>query len=114
MSGSRRARADQVATRVNTAARLLGDGMTVADATVELARRYRLGTRQARRYVVRARDEGAVAIPGPKVVFSVKLPAVLARQVRRAARGTGQTISALVTQALSEFLERHSHRGDGD
>jgi hypothetical protein len=36
---------------------------------------------------------------------------VLARRVRRAARTTGQSISSLVSEALSEFLERH-HGGD--
>jgi predicted transcriptional regulator len=45
-------------------------------------------------------------VPGPKVVFTVKLPAALARRVRRAARATGQSISALVAQALAEFLDR--------
>ena len=39
--------------RVNTAAELLADGMTVIDATVSLARRHRLSERQARRYVER-------------------------------------------------------------
>jgi hypothetical protein len=106
MTEGRRARADQVAKRVNTAAELLGDGMTVLDATVALARRHRLSERQARRYVERARDEGSMDVPGPKVVFTVKLPAVLVRQVRRAARITGQSISAVVAQALTEFLER--------
>ena len=43
----------------------------------------------------------------PKVVFTVKLPAALARRVRRAARATGQSISALVSEALTDFLERH-------
>ncbi len=111
MSGVRRARADQVARRINAAVELLDGGMGLADAIVTVARRYRLSPRQARRYVERARDEGAMEVPGPKVVFTVKLPAVLVRQVRRAARATGQTISALVTQALGEFLERHGHRG---
>jgi len=74
---------------------------------VALARRHRLSERQARRYVERARDEGPMDVPGPKVVFTVKLPAVVARQVRRAARATGQSISAVVAQALTEFLERH-------
>jgi predicted transcriptional regulator len=46
-------------------------------------------------------------VPGPKVVFAVKLPTVVAQRIRRAARGTGQSISVLVTQALTEFLERH-------
>ncbi len=106
MPEGRRARADQVANRVNAAVNLLADGMTVIDATVALARRYRLSERQARRYVERARDEGVVEVSMPKVVFTVKLPATLARRVRRAARTTGQSISGLVTQALAEFLDR--------
>ena len=110
MADGRRARGEQVAKRVNTAFELLESGMDVIDATRDLARRYRLSERQARRYVVRARDQGSMEIPGRKVVFTVKLPAGLARRVRRAARATGQSISALVSQALSEFLDRH---GDG-
>ena len=106
MTEGRRARADQVAKRVNTAAELLAGGMDVAEATVALARRHRLSQRQARRYVERARDEGAMEVGSPKVVFTVKLPAALARRIRRAARSTGQSISALVSQALSEFLDR--------
>lgn len=106
MPDGRRARADQVAKRVNTAVELLDDGMTVIDATVSLARRHRLSERQARRYVERARDEGAMEVAAPKVVFTVKLPAALARRVRRAARTTGQSISGLVAQALAEFLDR--------
>ena len=106
MSDGRRARADQVAKRINTAAELLAGGMAVADATVTLARRHRLSQRQARRYVERARDDGSMDVPGPKVVFTVKLPAVLARRVRRAARATGQSVSALVAQGLAEFLDR--------
>lgn len=107
MPEGRRARAEQVAKRVNTAVELLTGGMEVADASVALARRHRLSERQARRYVERARDEGVMEVAGPKVVFTVKLPAVLARRIRRLARVTGQSISALVAQALSEFLERH-------
>jgi len=106
MTEGRRARADQVAKRTNTAAELLAGGMTVIDATVTLARRHRLSERQARRYVERARDEGVMEVTTPKVVFTVKLPAALARRVRRTARATGQTISALVSEALAEFLDR--------
>jgi len=107
MTEGRRARAEQVAKRVNTAVDLLAGGMVVADATVALARRHRLSQRQARRYVERARDEGVMEVAGPKVVFTVKLPAAVARRIRRVARATGQSISALVTEALTEFLERH-------
>jgi|SRR5579863_7508812 len=112
MTDGRRARAEQVAKRINTATGLLDTGIDVIDVTRDLARRYRLSERQARRYVERARDQGAMEVPGRKVVFTVKLPAVLARRVRRAARATGQSISSLVGQALSEFLEAH-HGGVG-
>jgi len=106
MTEGRRARADQVAKRVNTAADLLDGGMAVADAAAALARRHRLSERQARRYVDRARDAGAMEVPGPKVVFTVKLPATVVKRVRRAARATGQSISDLVVLALGEFLDR--------
>lgn len=45
-------------------------------------------------------------MPQARVVFTVKLPADLARRVRSTAHVRGQTISALVTQALTEFLDR--------
>lgn len=106
MSEGRRARADQVARRVNTAVELLDEDMTVIEATVTLARRHHLSERQARRYVERARDEGAMDVATPKIVFTVKLPATLARRVRRAARATGQSISGLVGEALAEHLDR--------
>ena len=111
MAEGRRARAEQVAKRVNTATELLDSGAEVIEATRDLARRHRLSERQARRYVERARDEGAMEVPGRKVVFTVKLPEGLVRRVRRVARTTGQSISSLVTEAISEFLERH--HGDG-
>ncbi|SRR5712691_9641220 len=109
MANGRRARADQVAKRINTSTELLGSGMEVVEATRVLARRHRLSERQARRYVERARDDGAVEVPSAKVVFTVKVPADLVRRIRWAARATGQSISALVAQALGEFLERHDH-----
>src|SRR5216684_1517507 len=106
MVDGRRARADQVARRINTAAELLDSGLEVVEATAALARRHRLSERQARRYVERARDEGVMEVAGPKIVFTVKLPVTLARRVRRAARATGQSLSSLVSQAVGEFLDR--------
>ena len=76
MTEGRRARADQMARRVNTAVELLDGGLDVIEATRDLARRHRLSERQARRYVERARDEGALEVPRAKIVFTVKLPAV--------------------------------------
>jgi len=106
MAGARRARADQYAQRVNAAAKLLTSGLETAEAVRELARRYRLSQQQAWRYVEQARDHGTVEVPTPKEVFTVKLPTDLARHVRRQAKQSEQTISALVAQALKEFLER--------
>ena len=110
MAGERRARADQYARRVNTAAELLASGNDIAEATRQLARRYRISERQARRYVEQARDSGAVEVPSAKIVFTVKLPADVARRVRQQAKRHGQTLSAYVTLALTEFLE---HLGSG-
>ncbi len=106
MAGERRARADQTARRVNAAAKLLSSGCDIAEASRRLARRHRISQRQARRYVEQARDSGPVEVPSAKVVFTVKLPVDLVRRVRRQARLGGETISAVVALALTEFLER--------
>ena len=105
MAGARRARADQYAQRVNAAAKLLAADTDSAEVVRRLARRYRLSERQAWRYVEQARDQGTLEVPRPKVVFTVKLPTDLVRHVRRQAKRSEQTISALVAQALKEFLQ---------
>jgi hypothetical protein len=45
-------------------------------------------------------------VPEPSVVFTVKVPAVLAEWVRAYAREGQTTISAVVTRALTEFVTR--------
>jgi hypothetical protein len=62
--------------------------------------------RQARRYAERAAQGGRTAVPEYTSVFTVKLPTVLVVRVRELARESGSTISALVAQALTEFLAR--------
>ena len=106
MAGARRARADQFAKRINAATELLAAEVDAAEAARQLARRYRLSERQAWRYVEQARAQGAVEVPRPKVVFTVKLPTDLVQRVRRHAQSHEQTLSALAAQALGEFLER--------
>ena len=106
MSAGHRARADQSARRVNAAVKLLSLGLSVPQATRRLARRHHLSERQARRYVERARDLGPIEVPGAKVVFTVKLPKAVVRHLRRCAKVSTRTLSALVTQALEESLER--------
>jgi DNA-binding transcriptional regulator LsrR (DeoR family) len=106
MPSSRRARADQRAQRINAAVALLAAGHDVAEAARQLAAQQGLSERQARRYLAQARQHGQVEVPQARVVFTVKLPTDLARRIRSTAQARGQTISALVTQALTEFLDR--------
>ena len=80
--------------------------MPAAEAARVLAARFGVSARQARRYADRARASGRAEVPGESVVFTVKLPAVLAGRVRAHARESGTTISSVVTGALTEFLAR--------
>ena len=110
MVGGRRARGDEYAARVNAAADLLADGAQVADAVRELSGRFGLSERQSRRYVDRAAAGGPVAVPQPTGVSTVKLPVQLAAQVRAHAAESGRTLSAVVAQALEEFLSRRGRQ----
>jgi hypothetical protein len=101
-----RAAGGQHAGRVNAAADLAAAGVPAAQAARVLAGRFGCSVRQARRYVDRAAASGRVPVPGPGVVFTVKLPGRLAAAVREHARASGRTISAVVAQALEEFLAR--------
>lgn len=109
MAGDRRADGAEHAARVNAAAGLAEAGVPAAEAARVLAGRFAVSARQARRYVDQAVAGGRVDIPQATVVFTVKLPAGLAGRVRASAREAGVTISALVAQALEEFLSR-GHR----
>ena len=111
MPGRGRADAGEYARRVNAAAELLGAGLPVAEAVRVLAERFGCSARQARRYVERAAEGGPAAVPEETTVFTVRLPAALVARVRERAKASGSTISALVVQALTEFLAR-GHRGD--
>jgi hypothetical protein len=109
MSGDRarsRAAGGERAARINAAAELAEAGVPAAEAARVLAGRYGRSVRQARRYVDAAAARGRVKAPEATVVFTVKLPVRLAAAVREHARASGRTISAVVTQALEEFLAR--------
>jgi predicted HicB family RNase H-like nuclease len=103
--------AGEYARRVNAAAELLRSGVALAEAARLLADRFGCSARQARRYVERAAQDGPTPVPEATTVFTVRLPAALAARVRERARESGSTLSALVAQALTEFLAR-GHRGD--
>jgi hypothetical protein len=107
MTGDRarsRAAGGERAARINAAAELAEAGVPAAEAARVLAGRYGCSARQARRYVDAAAARGRVRAPEATVVFTVKLPVRLAAAVREHARVSGHTISAVVTQALEEFL----------
>lgn len=84
----------------------MDDGLAVVDVVREVARRFGLSERQARRYVDRARRGGAVAVPEPAVVFTVRLPGGLVGRLRLQASDTGRTLSSLVAEAIEGLLER--------
>jgi predicted DNA-binding transcriptional regulator YafY len=113
MTEGRRARADQRARRINAAAELLNAGVETAETARRIAQRYELSERQARRYVDAAREGGAVAVPEPTVVFTVRLPAGLVARLRDHARASRATLSSVVAAAVEAWLER-TPRGRGD
>src|ERR1700676_368303 len=105
MSVHGRAGGGEHAERVNAAAELAEGGVAAAEAARVLAGRVGCSPRQARRYAAQAAS-GRVPVPEVTVVFTVKVPARLAAAVREHARTSGRTISAVVAQALEEFLAR--------
>jgi hypothetical protein len=94
------------AERINVAAGLAEAGVPAAEAARVLAGRFGCSVRQARRYVDQAAASGRVPVPEPGVVFTVKVPGRLVAAVREHARASGRTISAVVAQAVEEFLAR--------
>ncbi len=80
--------------------------MPVAEAARVLAGSFGCSVRQARRYAEQAARAGRPEVPPDMVVFTVKLPAGLAVRVRAHARQAGLAISAVVAQALEEYLAR--------
>jgi hypothetical protein len=68
---------------------------------------YQVSVRQARRYVkVAQRHPQGIPVPERTVGFTVRLPVGLVRRVRSRARSTGSRVSAFVTRALEDWLER--------
>ena len=83
------------AERVNSAADLLEEGVSAAQAARELAERFGCSARQARRYLQRAGRSGRMPVPAPAAVFTVRLPVPLIARVRAHAAASGQTLSAV-------------------
>jgi Transposase DDE domain len=94
----------EYAQRVDAAAELVGAGVPVAGAARELADRFGVSPRQARRYAEQAMAAGRVEVPEASVVFTVKLPGSLADRVRTHAREREATISAVVASVLDDAV----------
>src|ERR1700754_4579089 len=110
MSGGRaRAGAGEYAERVTAPSELLESGVAVAEAAQILADRFGCSTRQARRYAERAAEGGRVAAPEATTGFNIKPAAASGGRGRKRGKASGSSISALVADALTEFLAR-GHR----
>ena len=113
LMASRRAFADEYAARVNSAVELLAD-RSVADAVRALRAEHALSERQARRYVTAARaTPDGVAVPERTAVFTVRLAPSLIAGLRARARASGQTLSAVVAEAVRLYLDHARARHGG-
>jgi|SRR5213593_2778612 len=100
------------AERLNRARALLRQFDHLPDVVEHLARICSISPRQAYRYVKRAqRLSGPVAIAGPKLAFTVKLPRDLIQRVRLYASVKKLSISEVVSRALLALLPRGGGRG---
>ena len=102
----------QYSRRVNQALQFLNRPAPPAKVVTRLAAHLGVSPRQAARYVHAAQGQSApLAVPEAKVVFTVKLPKKLIRQVRQRARAQDRSISDWVAQALEEQLREVPRHG---
>jgi Ribbon-helix-helix protein, copG family len=91
---------------------LLKKKISPSEAVSSLRAKFNLSARQAYRYLQQAQSTTEpLALPQPKVVFTVKLPTALIRRVRQVARRRRQSISDLVTEALEDWLTKSKAHG---
>jgi transposase-like protein len=106
----KRSQDSEVAERINIAIALLKKGSTGEEAVSEIMGRFGVSRRQAYRYIRQAQStKHKVPVPEQKVVFTVKLPESLVSFMRQLSDSTGESLSALVTQALKTFLRRRGY-----
>lgn len=100
----------ELAERINAAMSLLKEGAGKDEVVSALMNRFGVSRRQAYRYIQDAlRIKQRVPIPEEKIVFTVKLPKSLVSSIRLFANTTGNSLSNIVTQALTAFLKRRRH-----
>jgi hypothetical protein len=100
----------ELAERVNVACSLLKEGSSRDETLSAIMDRFGVSRRQAYRYIEEAlRIKRTVPVPERKVVFTVKVPESLVSLIRHVANATGESLSAIVTQALKAFLKRRGY-----
>lgn len=106
----KRSQDSEFAERINAAIALLRKGSTGEEAVSKIMARFGVSRRQAYRYIRQAQStKYKVPVPEQKVVFTVKLPESLVSFMRHLSDSTGESLSALVTQALKTFLRRRGY-----
>lgn len=93
--------------RINTALLMMSKHSSKEGVVIALMEQYGVSRRQSYRYIQEAQKaKHQLPIPEEKIVFTVKLPISLVSCIREHANSTGESISAIVTQALKAFLKR--------
>jgi hypothetical protein len=96
--------------RINAVRSLLKGGPGGEEVVSEIMDRFAVSRRQAYRYMKEAeKKKRKVPVPEQKVVFTVKLPESLVSLVRHVADSSGESLSAIVAQALKAFLRRRGY-----
>lgn len=96
--------------RVNAARSLMREGCSTEKAVAAITDRFGVSKRQAYRYLQEAQStKSMVPVPERKVVFTVKLPESVVALIRHFAQATGESLSAIVAQALKAFLKRRGY-----
>ncbi len=92
--------------RINTALLLIREYSSTSEAADMMVAKYSISKRQAYRYVQQASKIGKqVAVPDPKIAFTVKLSQKLVQRLREHAKYTEKKLSTIVTQSLEDFLQ---------
>jgi len=108
---TRSTKADK-ARRLNAAFAMLQRNTPLPKAMQRLSGQFDLSERQAYRYLEEAAHlERPVEVTEATVPITLKVPARTARRLRACARSSGLTIGAIVTQALTMFLNTQRSHG---
>ncbi len=95
--------------RINAVRALLKGSSGREEVVSVIMDRFGVSRRQAYRYMEEAQKKKRKEVPERKIVFTVKLPESLVSLVRHVAGSTGESLSALVSQALKTFLRRRGY-----